>query len=148
MTCPKCRYHWCWICRGKYVSGHFSELNIFGCPGGMFEEYNWCKLIWMKLLFILVIPFLLFFGPIFYTLSKCFSCQNDYGEWTCVKNPFKFLFFILIGFPVCLAVGGMIGCLAIAFLLVPAWLLQLFRVFKIIFRKTDFCCLCRKLRRR
>ena len=34
MTCAKCSYGWCWICRGKYRSGHFSDWNIFGCPGG------------------------------------------------------------------------------------------------------------------
>jgi hypothetical protein len=33
MTCAKCNYDWCWICRRGCGSGHFDEMNIFGCPG-------------------------------------------------------------------------------------------------------------------
>jgi E3 ubiquitin-protein ligase RNF19A len=34
MTCKICRHHFCWVCRGRYTSNHFSSMNfIFGCPG-------------------------------------------------------------------------------------------------------------------
>ena len=33
MTCIKCQYEWCWLCRGKYTSRHFDKFNVFGCPG-------------------------------------------------------------------------------------------------------------------
>merc|ERR1719427_2221004 len=39
MTCSSCRYEFCWICRGKYLSeAHFSDWNVFGCPGGQFNS--------------------------------------------------------------------------------------------------------------
>jgi len=33
MTCSVCNYEWCWLCRGRYTSNHFSPINPFGCPG-------------------------------------------------------------------------------------------------------------------
>eukprot|EP00457_Paulinella_chromatophora_P001706 gb/GEZN01001708.1/.p1 GENE.gb/GEZN01001708.1/~~gb/GEZN01001708.1/.p1 ORF type:complete len:758 (+),score=103.96 gb/GEZN01001708.1/:297-2570(+) len=36
MTCPRCSYEWCWMCRGKYTDEHFAPWNVFGCPGGQF----------------------------------------------------------------------------------------------------------------
>ena len=36
MTCVKCNYDWCWLCRGKYYDKHFEDWNVFGCAGGQF----------------------------------------------------------------------------------------------------------------
>ena len=37
MTCTRCRYEFCWVCGGKYSKRHFRKLNIFGCPGMMYQ---------------------------------------------------------------------------------------------------------------
>jgi len=34
MTCQRCNYEFCWMCRGKYSSNHFAPWNLLGCPGG------------------------------------------------------------------------------------------------------------------
>jgi len=33
MTCSRCGYEFCWMCRGHYTRHHFAPYNIFGCPG-------------------------------------------------------------------------------------------------------------------
>lgn len=38
MTCCKCKKDWCWMCGGKLKPGHFDDDNLFGCPGGQFQE--------------------------------------------------------------------------------------------------------------
>jgi len=32
MTCGKCHYQFCWLCKGKYSDNHFAPWNVFGCP--------------------------------------------------------------------------------------------------------------------
>jgi len=34
MTCQRCHYEFCWMCRGRYNSNHFAPWNLLGCPGG------------------------------------------------------------------------------------------------------------------
>jgi len=36
MTCQRCRYEFCWMCRGEYGGNHFAWWNLWGCPGGQF----------------------------------------------------------------------------------------------------------------
>jgi len=42
MTCNYCRYEFCWLCRGKYRSNHFSSWNLMGCPGGQYFDAGRC----------------------------------------------------------------------------------------------------------
>jgi len=34
MTCGRCGYQFCWMCKGKYSYNHFKPWNLWGCPGG------------------------------------------------------------------------------------------------------------------
>jgi len=34
MTCQRCHYEFCWMCRGRYDHNHFAWWNLLGCPGG------------------------------------------------------------------------------------------------------------------
>jgi len=34
MTCGRCHYEFCWMCKRRYNSNHFAPWNIFGCPAG------------------------------------------------------------------------------------------------------------------
>jgi len=36
MTCQRCKYEFCWMCRGEYGGNHFAWWNLWGCPGGQF----------------------------------------------------------------------------------------------------------------
>jgi hypothetical protein len=62
MTCAKCRYDWCWLCRGKYYDNHFEPWNMFGCPGSQYGSPNVCKNISKKVLMIILMPLVLYFG--------------------------------------------------------------------------------------
>jgi len=42
MSCPRCRYEFCWMCRGKYGSNHFKWWNLWGCPGGQYAGALTC----------------------------------------------------------------------------------------------------------
>ncbi|KAL4496140.1 hypothetical protein ABPG72_012877 [Tetrahymena utriculariae] len=38
MTCTRCNYEFCWLCKKQYRSGHYSSLNFRGCPGLMYSQ--------------------------------------------------------------------------------------------------------------
>ena len=77
MTCSKCRNQWCWICGGKYRNGHFSEANLFGCPGGQFQNNSRCGNVFMKILMLILLPLILFFGPSIYLIGNMMECCDS-----------------------------------------------------------------------
>jgi hypothetical protein len=120
MTCAKCNYGWCWICRGKYRNGHFSELNIFGCPGGQFSENTWCQELALKLLILIGIPFILILGPVAGVMTGCLECWHWETRFrTCIFWPI----FLIIQLPLVLGIGFTLGAISFALGVVPAYLL-------------------------
>ena len=41
MTCAECKYQWCWLCEGKYDSGHFSTGK---CKGLQFVHRDYVEI--------------------------------------------------------------------------------------------------------
>lgn len=86
MTCISCKYEFCWICKGKYSSQHFSPWNIFGCPGAQYQT-NTCSIhkcpscfpMWLRrlliiILFIIILPIVLVFGILIGCVYGCALC--------------------------------------------------------------------------
>lgn len=71
MTCPICRYQWCWLCKQQYRPGHYNRMNPLGCPGLMYNHRQawpkwkiylrrFCHLIGIILLLVLLPAILIF----------------------------------------------------------------------------------------
>lgn len=95
MTCVKCRYDWCWVCRSKFTEMHF----ILGCPGGNFGLESNCFNFIVKLATIIFIPlcafvfcFLILIFALFDSDDYC-SCLTDMGCFS------RFLIYVLILIP-------------------------------------------------
>eukprot|EP01084_Bolivina_argentea_P110211 196850_1 len=96
MTCVHCRYEFCWLCKGKYSRSHFKEWNIFGCPGGQYNDRIFsitkcpsCFPMWFRRLLIcillVILSPLIIVGAIVIGVLYCFAfcvmctCQNVCG---------------------------------------------------------------------
>ena len=120
MTCAKCNSSWCWICGGKIRGdSHFSSLNIFGCPGGQFDDNSSCCQFMLKIFLLIGIPFMLLFGPPIFLAAQSIKC---WGYRKRCKSLAFFIVFFLIQFPLSVALGLVAGVLAAAILCVPAML--------------------------
>lgn len=38
MTCFKCHFMFCWLCRARYTRKHYQSYNCFGCPRKQFTQ--------------------------------------------------------------------------------------------------------------
>ncbi|CAD8133537.1 unnamed protein product [Paramecium octaurelia] len=61
MTCKSCKYEFCWLCRSKYSYRHYSNYNIFGCPGMQFTQRDPFK--YPNLYRFIAILLILILGP-------------------------------------------------------------------------------------
>ena len=111
MTCPRCNIDWCWICRTRILGdNHYEKLNVFGCPGGQFGSTDQkSKLILIKFLQMIAIPFILFFVPLGMTIA-CFVDSRCVRGCNCIIK--LILFFIGAAFGV---VAGSIALVATPF---------------------------------
>ena len=137
MTCVKCRHNWCWLCRGKYSSGHFSSTNIFGCPGGQYGDDNTCFNIIKKLLLIIFMPLYLFCLGFGYTVGWfCEECMSGGCNFVC-----QVLMFFLIVLPASLCAGGLAAVVSPLAILVQLFLLS--KIFwKLLYQYCGCCCCC------
>lgn len=109
MTCAACSYNWCWLCRGRYYSNHFSPYNPIGCPNlqsGYNTRSQWplWKIYLARLrgcclwiLFIILLPLIIAFGPAVFVISR-FNKENSsfWGLCTVVCDIFIFIGIVAI----------------------------------------------------
>ena len=90
MTCPECKYEWCWLCKSKCEKGHFKIGG--GCYGLQFTKkdcWNNCFFLYgYKLLMWLLQSIII----IFYIPSLMFSYGASYDNPAYETYP-KFLYF-------------------------------------------------------
>lgn len=105
MTCAACSHNWCWLCRGKYTSNHFSPLNPFGCANlqsGFHTRNEWpmwkiylarCKGLCFWLLVLIFFPLIIVFGPAVYT-TRSFH-RDNYRRSNCTQIICDFGVFLI-----------------------------------------------------
>ncbi|CAK70958.1 unnamed protein product (macronuclear) [Paramecium tetraurelia] len=58
MTCKRCQYQFCWICRRQYTSKHYNNYNyFFGCPNKQYTN----TMPWKYPKLYQILPFVLLF---------------------------------------------------------------------------------------
>ena len=94
MTCFRCKYEFCWLCRKGSSYQHFKTYNIFGCPGMLFQEVSQNKICAIKckiilgfiLLTLLILPilplvllYIIFCFPvlIYFENKPCYCRMSD-----------------------------------------------------------------------
>lgn len=134
MSCTVCGNRWCWVC--GLPTNHWSHATPFGCNLNITPS-SWKKSLGLLLFFIFGFALI----PIGLFLCGFFGC--GYGGCVCgfgvcyltsrIKNPFLMIFTFILAIPLglcllglSLALGTAFGCLAVAILIIPAYVLHIF----------------------
>merc|ERR1712226_366704 len=139
MTCPVCKYQWCWLCGAEYTSIHFNPLNIAGCPmlqsgNRDSKTFNPCVLCCYKLCYILLMvcivsPLVLLFGApvMFYVLL-----EDQFRYWRRLRREkcCRWLLFVILTFPSLMLVNVFIVWPVVALGILPFLIFQLSRYCK------------------
>jgi hypothetical protein len=143
MSCFACGHRWCWVCGLPlyHWSHKMSEYMPFTCKRVPTSAIGWFFNFIIFLLGILLIPLIIFligtFTPVYFCVDcqyKCFRCLKNLSR--CRKGSDCALFccfavpYLLIWIALGLALGSILGALAVGLLTIPAVLFHTFYFFR------------------
>ena len=102
-----------------------------------FSDAKYWKIFLISILFLIFLPVILLLGPIIggpillIVLAKDKCCDED--------HPVIGVLLVCCCCPFVLVFGAVIGALALAFLYIPAFFFQLFRVIRMSYRRCKCC---------
>eukprot|EP00743_Colponemidia_sp_Colp-15_P000142 GILK01000164.1.p1 GENE.GILK01000164.1~~GILK01000164.1.p1 ORF type:complete len:492 (-),score=63.48 GILK01000164.1:91-1485(-) len=94
MTCSRCGYQWCWLCRSKYSRLHFKSWNIFGCPGlqgGDNNRNNWpvLKIIGYRLGLLLFWLLVFATAPVWLYIGGIAMSTEHMTKMSCIRRHIR-----------------------------------------------------------
>ena len=135
ITCPRCNFNWCWLCRSCHYDEHYNDFNLFGCPGGQFNAKGRCFLLFVNLIGLIFAPLILFFGATGAAIASMMSCWcREMDCRSTLSNCCCLIFFPGLVLPLGLAAGAL--CLGICIL--PVYIILILKFISIIFLNCKF----------
>jgi len=140
MTCQRCNYQWCWLCRGRYYEFHYSWINPIGCPGSHFsEDRGRCFLLTITLINLIFLPITLFVVP-FFVMTGALILHFFFKQRYCGACPCIICFPLAVIFwPIFLICGIIVGSLTLVLGIIPCYIILFYRLFGIIFCNYQYC---------